>query len=393
MSLWPLVFPGGVLLGLLSLAPGWIASSPWWAKNLQFYAYAVLGVGILLAVIFRQFRGLLFFLFGAFFWALVHYQSWAAFSLTWRVLLFLAPVNAALVLFAPGKGLLRFRNLAVPLLFAGEIFLLAWQLNAHPAAVLHALETQPLRFLGGFLSGILLWLPVWVMAGYLHYKRRDPVDRGLLWASAGLYLGLLLHPRMVVSGVYWLGAGIILILALLEKAHRLAYHDELTLIPARRAMNDFLDTLRPPFAVAMVDLDRFKQINDSHGHAVGDQVLKKVAAHLQSVRDGGRVFRYGGEEFAVLFPGKSKGEVWSALEDLRLRIHRDPFILREPDRPIAKPSSPRPAREPQKNILVTVSIGVAEASGRDKADPHAVLKEADEALYRAKRSGRNCVKD
>ena len=270
---------------------------------------------------------------------------------------------------------------------------MAWQLNTHPAAVLHALEAQPLRFLGGFLSGLLVWVPVWGLAAYLYFRRRDPLDRGLLWAGAGLYLGLAVHPRVEVSTVYWLGAGLILILALLEKAHRLAYHDELTLVPGRRALNDFLESLRPPYSAAMVDLDRFKNINDTHGHAVGDQVLKKVAAHLQHVRDGGKVFRYGGEEFAVLFPGRSKQQVWSALEDLRLRIHRDPFILREPGRPAGKPAEIRPLLTPRRNILVTVSIGVAEAPGREKADPHAILKEADEALYRAKRSGRNCVKD
>jgi len=285
------------------------------------------------------------------------------------------------------------KNLAVVGAFAGEVFGMAWLLNAQPASVLRALEAQPLKFLGGFFSGFLLWLIILGLALYLFLKRRDPLDRGFFWSFTGLWAGLLAYPRIEAARVFWLVSGFILILALLQKAYHLTYHDELTRIPARRALNEYLETLKYPYTMAMVDIDHFKKFNDTYGHDVGDQVLKKVAAHIEKVRDGGRAFRYGGEEFAVIFPGKSIDQVKHALEQLRIDIHGDPFIPRSPDRPKKKPEKPKPAAQPLKPVKVTVSIGMAEPSGREDADPCRVLKRADEALYRAKNSGRNCIRD
>src|SRR2546421_12493897 len=81
----------------------------------------------------------------------------------------------------------------------------------------------------------------------------------------------------------------------------MAYQDSLTQLPARRALNEALLRLGSQYTVGMVDVDHFKRINDSHGHDVGDQVLKMVAARLAQVGGGGRAYRYGGEEFAVIF--------------------------------------------------------------------------------------------
>ena len=86
----------------------------------------------------------------------------------------------------------------------------------------------------------------------------------------------------------------------------MAYDDELTGLPARRALNEALTRLRGVYTVAMVDIDHFKRFNDEHGHDVGDQLLRMVGARVGEVRGGGRAFRYGGEEFAVLFPGSGR---------------------------------------------------------------------------------------
>jgi diguanylate cyclase (GGDEF)-like protein len=127
-----------------------------------------------------------------------------------------------------------------------------------------------------------------------------------------------------------------------------------------------------------------------HGHDVGDQVLQMVARRLEMVRGGGRAFRYGGEEFAIVFRGKRLDAVEEHLELLRAEIGEAAFHLRAPDRPKRRPAKPAPRITKPKFVSVTVSIGVAQRS-ENSSTPQEVLDAADKALYRAKRSGRNRV--
>jgi diguanylate cyclase (GGDEF)-like protein len=169
----------------------------------------------------------------------------------------------------------------------------------------------------------------------------------------------------------------------------MAYHDELTRLPARRALNDALLRVDGTYTVAMVDVDHFKKFNDTHGHDVGDQVLRMVAGRLAQVPGGGRAFRYGGEEFAVLFPGKTAAESAPHLETLRTSVAHATFTTRGQDRPKRKPKSARARSMSGRQLAVTVSIGAAEARG--SVLPEQVVKAADKALYRAKEGGRNRV--
>ncbi len=168
----------------------------------------------------------------------------------------------------------------------------------------------------------------------------------------------------------------------------MAYSDELTGLPARRALNDLLGAIGPPYAVAMVDIDHFKRFNDTYGHQAGDQLIRKVAAVLADAPRGGRPFRYGGEEFAVVFPGLSAGEAALHLEALRKAIGAVSFAVRGPDRRGRGRSRPRPDASARGHVGVTVSIGVADSAGAG-ATPADVVRAADDALYRAKRAGRN----
>jgi diguanylate cyclase (GGDEF)-like protein len=170
----------------------------------------------------------------------------------------------------------------------------------------------------------------------------------------------------------------------------MAYDDELTGLPSRRALNEALARLRGTYTVAMVDVDHFKRFNDEHGHDVGDQILRMVGTRLASLGGGGRAFRYGGEEFTVLFPGKDVEQARDHLEALRQTIQASPFTLRAASRPLRRPESP-PAIGPRERIAVTVSIGVAGSTGAG-TKPDDVLQLADEALYRAKQAGRNLVR-
>src|SRR5258708_4073442 len=188
--------------------------------------------------------------------------------------------------------------------------------------------------------------------------------------------------------VAWLrAAGLILVVSLIETSRSMALDDELTGLPGRRALNEELLKLGSRYAIAMVDIDHFKLFNDDHGHDVGDQLLRKVGARLLSVGGGGKAFRYGGEEFSVLFDGKTGEEAAPVLDKFRAELAAAPFIVRAKSRPRKKPSVPLPAGS-QKKVSVTVSIGVAGSDGR-QATPDQVIKAADAALYRAKRSGRN----
>jgi GGDEF domain-containing protein len=148
-------------------------------------------------------------------------------------------------------------------------------------------------------------------------------------------------------------------------------------------------------AVAMVDVDHFKKFNDTHGHDVGDQVLKLVAARLGEIDGGGKAFRYGGEEFAVLFPERRLEQALPHLEAMRASIERYRMAVRGVDRPKDPEagSRMRAAAAPaaaDRSLSVTISIGAAERDGMLTA-PGQVVRAADAALYRAKRSGRNRV--
>ena len=146
-----------------------------------------------------------------------------------------------------------------------------------------------------------------------------------------------------VALLYFGSGALIVAVSLIEHAHAMAYMDALTELPNRRALDEFLPQLHKRFALAMVDVDHFKTFNDKHGHDAGDQVLRKVAVHLASV-SGGRAFRYGGEEFSIVFPGRSCREAQPHLEALRARIEDSRL---PPARPVASqakaPGAPRSA--------------------------------------------------
>jgi GGDEF domain-containing protein len=195
--------------------------------------------------------------------------------------------------------------------------------------------------------------------------------------------------------------------SIVETSYLLAYHDELTTLPSRRAFHEALHRLEAPYSIAMVDIDHFKKCNDTYGHDTGDQVLRLVAARLARVTGGGQAYRCGGEEFAVVFPGKGTQEVLEHLEQLRTSIEASSFRLRGWDRRRGErgperrnvragiSSQGRLIRElarsgEPKQISVTASMGVA-SSGLESSSADDVIKAADKALYRAKEAGRNRI--
>lgn len=222
-------------------------------------------------------------------------------------------------------------------------------------------------------------------------RRRRPIEAALLGTLAASFAAL---TETGAARAYDLAvAGLILGLSLVESAFFLAFEDGLTGLPARRALEETLRHLGRAYSIAMVDLDHFKKFNDRHGHEVGDQVLQMVAAKLSRVGGGGKAFRYGGEEFSVVFAGKRTAEAERHLEALRRSVAETPFEVRSPSRPNKKPRKPRRTSggaSKSKALRVTVSIGLAERNARN-SQPDDVMKAADKALYRSKKAGRNRV--
>ena len=168
----------------------------------------------------------------------------------------------------------------------------------------------------------------------------------------------------------------------LDEAKRSAEIDHLTGLPNRRAFDGLLASeysearrSRDALCVGFCDIDKFKAINDLHGHEAGDRVLKLVAKSLAEISDDRcHVARHGGEEFVVLFRGKTMREAYETLDATREALANRRLVNRATDTPFGQ---------------VTFSGGLADVFAF--RDPREALKAADEALYAAKNAGRNRI--
>jgi diguanylate cyclase (GGDEF)-like protein len=229
---------------------------------------------------------------------------------------------------------------------------------------------------------------------YKFVKDRRPLDAGLAWS---LLPSVFACFSQGTTRTAYLAAGAVAVtVSIIETSYQLAYEDELTRLPGRRAFNQTIASLADDYAIAMVDVDHFKKFNDTYGHDVGDQVLRMVASRLAGVTGEGRPFRCGGEEFAVVFPGKKAEDVIEHVELLRQTIEGSTFTVRGPDRSQRRRDerrhrhNPRHLKEQRIGTSVTVSIGLAQPRAVND-DVKWVIEAADKALYAAKQRGRNRV--
>jgi diguanylate cyclase (GGDEF)-like protein len=245
---------------------------------------------------------------------------------------------------------------------------------------LHVLLEKP-----GIVEGAFAAAGIVVVSAFA--LRRTAFEGSLVWALVACSAVFIGRRGPEPAILFFAAAQLALLVGLLEDSYRLAFHDELTGLPGRRALDEALSNLGGVFTIAMVDIDHFKRFNDRHGHDAGDQVLRMVSDILARTA-AGTAYRYGGEEFAIVIPGREAADVRNDLEDLRTSIADREFALRAPDRPKTRPDRPKKRLSSAKRVTVTVSLGAAGSNSR-RPSPASVLKAADKALYRAKREGRN----
>jgi diguanylate cyclase (GGDEF)-like protein len=400
--------PGGMLLlGVVALVySGWVTLA---LPALSFLQYCALVGGMLLAWRFHSSR--------IFFSLMVIFLADQAIALlggghlplivtTVRTVAVLVPLNFVLIALMHERGFTAASTAPVGLaLFVQSVIVVVY---CHAVGGLVPAHTHHVAATISFSGYSLLVFAATALILITRFLRtRKPADSALLWSLSAFLLSLRFAENTRVSTLYSAAAASILAASIIESSYLLAYHDELTTLPSRRAFNDALLRLNPPYSIAVVDIDHFKKFNDTYGHDIGDQVLQLVASNLARVTGGGQAYRCGGEEFTIVFSGKRTPEVVEHLERLREAIESAEFRRRGSDRrQTARGADRRKERvrgrsrrghvirqlaqeKSSEPLSVTVSIGVATSAAT--SDPEAVVQAADKALYRAKNNGRNRV--
>jgi len=315
----------------------------------------------------------------------------------YTALVVLVPLNALAAMLAPERGA-RYRAAYRWLVLLGaEALLVAWIGAAGKSAIsgtswLALLDQWWLRSPPTPFVGRLVFAAAFAAALWRAWPEFKPAAVGDAAAIAAFFIAAEWARSSGVYSVFMGATGLVMVVALVQESHQLAFRDQLTGLPGRRALEERLRSLASRYVVAMVDVDHFKKFNDTHGHDVGDQVLKLVGRRLAEV-EGGTAYRYGGEEFSVLFPETRMRDAEQSLEAIRGSIETYRMAVRGAGRPKQAEEGAKlrgGAEPPEKVLSVTVSIGLAAPTEKLRT-PHQVLKAADEALYRAKQAGRNRV--
>jgi diguanylate cyclase (GGDEF)-like protein len=366
------------------------------AQLVRFFPLAVFTTGLALSAYFRRsrifFATLVLTLADLAFSTMAPHLSAATTATLTNTMALLLPVNLVVMAFLKERGIVthsgrkRLAGIAVQIIGVTALCL------PQTANLASRLQTE-------FIPSILTsWshlsqpaLAVFVLSTAvmmaLLIRRYRAVESSLLWALISSFVAFRIGAGATLAGVFFATGGLAMIVAVIETSYSMAYLDELTQLPSRRALNEALLKLPENFTIAMLDVDHFKKFNDTFGHEAGDQALRMVASRLARIAGGGKAYRYGGEEFAVLFPGRPAEEVFVYLDRMRKVIEQSNFVVRGRDR---RRGSNAAGRGRKRQTSVTVSIGMA-SSGPEVSAPAEVLRVADQALYRAKSRGRNCT--
>ena len=318
----------------------------------------------------------------------------AAGELAYALLSALLPLLLVILTVLPDRGILNVKAIpAYTILALAAVFAVAVPAMSPPwAQQLLLTDWAPARYFDwtGQSQSVLIvtFAALYVMLTLATLKTSLYLSAGfgvLLMLALQLHFGAEEFSLNVFSGI----ALLMCLNAIMQETWRMAYLDELTGLPGRRALSERLQRIGGTYTIAMLDVDHFKKFNDNFGHDAGDAVLRMIASQMSRVQGGGLPFRYGGEEFTIVFNGKNREDAARHLENLRVEIAGKPFVIRHKERRRGAKSERAGA---EKTVKITVSIGFADSSSKESA-PWDVLKLADKALYRAKGKGRNCISE
>jgi len=395
--IYRLTLPGSLLLifSALLIKIGVLADPA--SPQVKYFPVAVFAIGLGLSAFFRRSR-LFFALLTlalaqlAFSFVIPHLSS-ATGAIVANALGLIIPLNLLVLAFLKERGIISPAGRKRLAIVAGEaLVIIALRIPMFRQVALQIGRAFAPLALSSWSRLSQPALVAFILAGtilvVLLVRRYKAVESSLLWSLAAAFIALRTAGTSHLDGVYFAAGGLALIVALIETSYAMAYLDELTQLPSRRALNEALLKLGDSFTIAMMDVDHFKNFNDTYGHEAGDQALRLVASRLAHITGGGRAYRYGGEEFAVVFPGKQAEEVFVYLDRMRKVIENSPFIVRGRDR--RRKGKSGIGRGTKKETNVTVSVGLASCNG-DHLTPAEVIRMADQALYKAKARGRNCT--
>jgi diguanylate cyclase (GGDEF)-like protein len=308
---------------------------------------------------------------------------------------FLVPLNLLAFSILKEDSLSTFRGVVRVVLVLVQPFLLLWLClpDQQVLASSFTREYIPLRYME--------WTPVpqpalvaFAIAGLLHVIRfalhRDPLEGGAIWALCAIFVAYHTSRYGWQPTNFFMAAGLILFITLLQSFYQQTYRDELTGIPGRLAYDEAIGQLGKRFSIAIIGIDQLTQYANIHGKSVSEQILKLAAPRIQSACSDGQIFRTTGEEFTVLFPGKSVTDTMGTLDTVRKSVEAIGLFLRGRDR-VWEQRGTQEAGSRDRALPITLSIGVAEKLN-DSATLTLVIKSAYRGLYEAKGIGGNVVK-
>ena len=308
---------------------------------------------------------------------------------------FLVPLNLLAFSILKEDSISTFRGVMRVVLVLVQPFLLLWLCLPDQQVLTSSFTWQyiPSRYTD--------WTPIpqpalvaFAIAGLLHVIRfalhRDPLEGGAIWALCAIFVAYHTSRYGWQPTNFFMTAGLIFFVTLLQSFYRQTYRDELTGIPGRLAYDEAIGQLGKRFSVAIIGIDQLTQYANVHGKPVSEQILKLAAPRIQAACSDGQIFRTTGEEFTVLFPGKSAIDTMGTLDIVRKSVEAIGLFLRGRDR-VWEQRGIQEAGSRDRALPITLSIGVGEKL-TDSATLTLVIKSAYRGLYEAKGIGGNVVK-
>ena len=379
-------------LGLLSGFAIWssiqIATWPVGWQTLLFYSpYVIGGIGVFVSFFLNRMQPILMILsitltvFALTFVPLDN-KSFSV-EILYPILTIFLPLNLLIWLLVPERGVKHTSyNLALLSLFVLQAGAIYWAVSTLPFELMHQVSAPVSDQEGFFVKIPLIGSLMVVLVANVFIVRLAILQKIKVSDQVALFVLLLmtlgLNGFVDYGTLGWLASIslLIIILSMIFDAHQIAYTDELTGMQGRRALFESFMGLNRHYSIAMIYIDHFKNFNDTYGHDIGDLVLRTVSKVLMSVGSGGQAYRFGGEEFTVVFSGKTPAQVRPVLDALRKAVEETELKFDHNGK--------------QTTTKVAVSIGVAPKNKEFKT-PESVIKAADQALYQAKEMGRNRV--